>query len=484
MADQLIAMKRLNASTAQPSATTGEHHQQIAPQTAEQLREGERLKFELEQQTKELEIQKMMLLQQLQERRSSISSPLSGGSDRDRRGSGGLVIGKPGAQLPRTNVSARTGSSSGGLVIGRIRSPDTRKGSPSQPPVSPGRRPTSPEKHSASPQQESPLRSGRTRSSDAQAQRTNVSARTGSSSGGLVIGRIHSPNTRQGSPSQPPVSPGRRPTSPENHSASPQQESPLGRGDSSSPPADARRQAMADQLIAMKRELMLKHSDRRKSAPTNMASAATALSPTTVAEPSIPGAHQNLKPSTTIGNSYAKLPPDEQKKLILTLLRDVAPGMKMFQGVDIRLIHRLCACVDVIKTQEEVRLIEADSEGHSMFFLLQGQCDVFVTGKRVTKLEAPCTFGEVALLLSERRSADVQTSGPCILCELAQVLSLAYVLACSDIVHFRPLSCHPLFPHSHEHGPGDSTDGFLEYPQRVPFGCKHHNHHPEATGRP
>jgi hypothetical protein len=241
---------------------------------------------------------------------------------------------------------------------------------------------------------------------------------------------------------------------------------------------------MADQLIAMKRELMLKHSDRRKSAPTNMASAATALSPTTVAEPSIPGAHQNLKPSTTIGNSYAKLPPDEQKKLILTLLRDVAPGMKMFQGVDIRLIHRLCACVDVIKTQEEVRLIEADSEGHSMFFLLQGQCDVFVTGKRVTKLEAPCTFGEVALLLSERRSADVQTSGPCILCELAQVLSLAYVLACSDIVHFRPLSCHPLFPHSHEHGPGDSTDGFLEYPQRVPFGCKHHNHHPEATGRP
>ena len=201
---------------------------------------------------------------------------------------------------------------------------------------------------------------------------------------------------------------------------------------------------MADQLIAMKRDLMLKHSDRRKSAPTNMASAATALSPTTVAEPSIPAAHQNLQPSTTIGNSYAKLPPDEQK-LILALLRDVAPGMKMFQGVDIRLIHRLCACVDVIKTQEEVILIEADSEGHSMFFLLQGQCDVFVTGKRVTKLEAPCTFGEVALLLSERRSADVQTSGPCILCELAQVLSLAYVLACSDIVHSPPLSCHRLF---------------------------------------
>jgi hypothetical protein len=202
---------------------------------------------------------------------------------------------------------------------------------------------------------------------------------------------------------------------------------------------------MADQLIAMKRELMLKHSDRRNSAPTNMASAATALSSTTVAEPSIPADHQSLQPSITIGNIYAKLPPDEQKKLILTLFRDVAPGMKMFQGVDIRVIHRLCTCVDVIKTQEDVRLIEADSEGHSMFFLLQGQCDVFVTGKMVTKLEAPCTFGEVALLLSERRSADVQTSGPCILCELAQVLSLAYVLACSDIVHFRPLSCHPLF---------------------------------------
>jgi uncharacterized protein YcgI (DUF1989 family) len=65
--------KRLNASTAQPSATTGEHHQQVAAQTAEQLRGQDTL-----------EIQKMMLLQQLQERRSSISSPLSGGSDRDR----------------------------------------------------------------------------------------------------------------------------------------------------------------------------------------------------------------------------------------------------------------------------------------------------------------------------------------------------------------------------------------------------------------
>ena len=316
-----------------------------------------------------------MLLQQLQERRLSISSPLPGGSDRDRRGSGDLVIGKPGAQSPRTNVSAKTGNSNGGLVIGRTRSPDTR----------------------------------------------------------------------QGSPSQPLVSPGRLPTNPPNHSASPQQVSPLGNADSSSPSADARRQAMADQLNALKRELMLKHSDRRKLAPTNMASAAMALSPTTVAEPSTSAAKRNLEPSTTVGNSYAKLSPDEHKEQILALFLSVAPGMKMFKGVDIRLIHRLCACVDVIRTEDDVRLIEADSEGHSMFFLLQGQCDVLVTGKRVSRLEAPCAFGEIALLLSERRSADVQTNGPCLLCELAQVLSLSYVLACSDLVHFPLLFCHPFF---------------------------------------
>jgi hypothetical protein len=66
--------KRLNVCTAQPSATTDEHPQQIAVQTEEQQLRGKDT----------LEIRKMMLLQQLQARRSSISSPLPGGSDRDR----------------------------------------------------------------------------------------------------------------------------------------------------------------------------------------------------------------------------------------------------------------------------------------------------------------------------------------------------------------------------------------------------------------
>ena len=114
---------------------------------------------------------------------------------------------------------------------------------------------------------------------------------------------------------------------------------------------------------------------------------------------------------------------DKFKNEMLGFFVQMAPHMKMFTGVDIRLLHRLSSRLEVIKAPADVRLVEAGIEGHSMFFLINGECEVFVTGKKVCSLNAPCCFGEIALLLSEKRSADVHTKTPCWLCELARVSS-------------------------------------------------------------
>lgn len=411
----------LNATSAQASAINGENSQQIAAETAVQLQERERFRLELEQQTKELELKKMLLVQQqmqqqqqeklqrqleqkLQQQRAAASSPLSVGRDRNRRDS----------QSPSTSGLAKTGSQSrGGVEIGRPRSPEDRQ-SKNRRVVEIGR-PRSPE------------------------------ARQSKNRRGVEIGRPRSPEARQRSP----TSPGGPPNDVVKHTPTPQQRSSR-RRDSSSPSAEAGRQAIMAELNALKRELMLKHSERTKSAAGSVETAtlaspatpvaksereksasgsvetpATASSPTPVAKSSHSAAHENLPQSPSSGG-ILQVPPGEDRDRILGMFLQMAPGMKMFRGVDIRLVHRLFSHVQVIKAGDDIRLVEAGSEGHSMYFLLHGQCNVYVTGKKVSEMKAPCTFGEIALLLSERRSADVCTCGPCILCELTQVMLHGY----------------------------------------------------------
>jgi len=102
---------------------------------------------------------------------------------------------------------------------------------------------------------------------------------------------------------------------------------------------------------------------------------------------------------------------NQAKNVVVAHFVQLAPHMKMFQGVDVRLIERLSTSLTVLSCENDTVIVEAGSEGHSMFFLLRGECSVFVTGKKISTLTAPCTFGEIALLLSEHRSADVRTTG-------------------------------------------------------------------------
>ena len=112
---------------------------------------------------------------------------------------------------------------------------------------------------------------------------------------------------------------------------------------------------------------------------------------------------------------------NESKTIVVAHFMKLAPLMKMFQGVDDRLIERLSTCLTVLLCEgDDTCIVEAGTEGHSMFFLIKGECGVFVNGKRISTLTAPCTFGEIALLLSERRSADVRTSGYANLCACSQ----------------------------------------------------------------
>lgn len=92
--------------------------------------------------------------------------------------------------------------------------------------------------------------------------------------------------------------------------------------------------------------------------------------------------------------------PSDIQLQTLGFFETMAPRMKMFQGVDSTVIHALMEHLTVITCETNVMVIEAGTEGHSMFFLITGECEVLVTGKKVTELTAPCSFGEIALLLS------------------------------------------------------------------------------------
>jgi CRP-like cAMP-binding protein len=108
------------------------------------------------------------------------------------------------------------------------------------------------------------------------------------------------------------------------------------------------------------------------------------------------------------------------KSSLVELFLKVAPSMPLFQGQDPRLLQNLSTKFTCLRVEKDQTIVEVDTEGHSMFFLLAGECCVRITGKVVTKLVAPCTFGEVAMLLSERRTAEVRTATDCLMFELAQ----------------------------------------------------------------
>ena len=107
----------------------------------------------------------------------------------------------------------------------------------------------------------------------------------------------------------------------------------------------------------------------------------------------------------------------EAKEAVIIAFLKMAPEVKLFKGVDTRLVQSLTSRLSVIQCARNTTIIDAGTEGHSMFFLISGKCHVYLAGKMVAKLQAPCSFGEIALLLG-RRSAEVRSSSACIFCEL------------------------------------------------------------------
>ena len=111
----------------------------------------------------------------------------------------------------------------------------------------------------------------------------------------------------------------------------------------------------------------------------------------------------------------------EEKEALLKRFVDVAPRTKMFsRSRNALLIHRLCNDLTAFWTAPNTTIIQFDTEGSSMFFLMDGKCSVHVTGKIVGTLAAPCHFGEVALLSESRRTAEIRSISPCLLCEISR----------------------------------------------------------------
>ena len=111
----------------------------------------------------------------------------------------------------------------------------------------------------------------------------------------------------------------------------------------------------------------------------------------------------------------------EAKEALLKRFVDVAPRTKMFsRSRNALLIHRLCNDLTAFWTAPNTTIIQFDTEGSSMFFLMDGKCSVHVTGKIVGTLAAPCHFGEVALLSESRRTAEIRSISACLLCEISR----------------------------------------------------------------
>ncbi|EKX38406.1 hypothetical protein GUITHDRAFT_165245 [Guillardia theta CCMP2712] len=79
---------------------------------------------------------------------------------------------------------------------------------------------------------------------------------------------------------------------------------------------------------------------------------------------------------------------------------------------------RLCQRLKLVSYETEERIVEAGTPGTSVYFIVSGQCAVAISGKVVAKLNAGDYFGEVAMLLSETRTADIFSLTNCELLEL------------------------------------------------------------------
>ena len=101
-------------------------------------------------------------------------------------------------------------------------------------------------------------------------------------------------------------------------------------------------------------------------------------------------------------------------------IADVAQKTRFFLSLDHDDIMYLSGCMRHVSAYPHQCLIKVGDEADKFFIVLRGALQVGVNGKKLAAKRAGDSFGELALLSSERRSADVVALTPCDLAVLSR----------------------------------------------------------------
>ena len=104
---------------------------------------------------------------------------------------------------------------------------------------------------------------------------------------------------------------------------------------------------------------------------------------------------------------------ERQTELVDTALVDRLRGVSFLEPLPLPTLERLASGLDRRTVDAHQGLVVQGEPGHEFFVLLDGAVDVSIDGSVVSRLVAPTSFGEIALLHDDVRAATVTTTTPC-----------------------------------------------------------------------
>lgn len=99
----------------------------------------------------------------------------------------------------------------------------------------------------------------------------------------------------------------------------------------------------------------------------------------------------------------------EHSKSLKKLL-NVQDKISIFKNIDLLDLKAIVYDVKFIKYKYKDYIIEQDDEGDTIFFIIDGRCQVFHDKKRVGYLKAGEIFGESGVIFKTKRNASVVCS--------------------------------------------------------------------------
>jgi CRP-like cAMP-binding protein len=113
------------------------------------------------------------------------------------------------------------------------------------------------------------------------------------------------------------------------------------------------------------------------------------------------------------------LPRQLRTEVLESLYADKIRGVDIFRHAEQAFILSLATKLSNLVVPEGEWVVRKGEVGQEMFFIVRGECEVVLEGNKVVaNLSRGSYFGEIALLLAERRTASIRTKKDCELLKL------------------------------------------------------------------